>query len=41
MAYFTGANIVTDGLVLIQDAASERSYPGSGQTWHDLSGNTY
>jgi len=40
MAYFTGPNIVTDGLVLIQDAASERSYPGSGTTWYDLSGNS-
>tara|TARA_B110000483_G_C17886877_1_gene423870 strand:- start:2 stop:676 length:675 start_codon:yes stop_codon:yes gene_type:complete len=30
MAYFTGPNIVTDGLVFAYDAASERCYPGSG-----------
>ena len=30
MAYFTGPNIVTDGLVLAYDAGSARSYPGSG-----------
>ena len=33
------ANIVTDGLVLCLDAANPRSYPGSGTTWYDLSGN--
>jgi hypothetical protein len=32
-------NIVTDGLVLCLDAANPRSYPGSGSTWYDLSGN--
>ena len=37
---YVGPDIVTDGLVLIQDAASERSYPGSGTTWYDLSGNS-
>jgi hypothetical protein len=31
--------IVTDGLVLCLDAANKRSYPGSGTTWFDLSGN--
>jgi len=31
--------IVTDGLVLCLDAANPRSYPGSGTTWTDLSGN--
>jgi len=32
--------IVTDGLVLCLDAASKRSYPGTGTTWTDLkSGN--
>jgi hypothetical protein len=31
--------IVTDGLVLCLDAANKRSYPGSGTTWTDLSGN--
>jgi len=33
------ANIVTDSLVLCLDAANPRSYPGSGTTWYDLSGN--
>ena len=31
--------IVTDGLVLALDAADKNSYPGSGTTWTDLSGN--
>jgi hypothetical protein len=30
--------IVTDGLVLCLDAANPLSYPGSGTTWNDLSG---
>ena len=30
--------IVTDGLVLCLDAASKRSYPGTGTTWADLKG---
>ena len=36
---FTGPNIVRDGLVLALDAANIKSYPGSGTTWNDLSGN--
>jgi len=31
--------IVTDGLVLALDAGNTKSYPGSGATWTDLSGN--
>lgn len=31
----------TDGLVLCLDTANKRSYPGSGATWFDLSGNGY
>jgi hypothetical protein len=31
--------IVRDGLVLYLDAANQKSYPGSGTTWMDLSGN--
>ena len=31
--------IATDGLVLCLDAGNVRSYPGSGSTWYDLSGN--
>ncbi len=34
-----GPDIVTDGLVLSLDAANPLSYPGSGTTWNDLSGN--
>jgi len=30
---------VKDSLVLYLDAANHRSYPGSGTTWYDLSGN--
>ena len=33
--------IVTDGLVLCLDAASKRSYPGTGTTWTDRSANGY
>ena len=34
-----GKSIVTDGLVLHLDAANKKSYPGSGTTITDLSGN--
>ena len=30
---------VTDGLVLCLDAGNAKSYPGTGTTWKDLSGN--
>ena len=39
MAFQRGPNIVTNGLVLALDAANPKSYPGSGTTWRDLSGN--
>jgi hypothetical protein len=39
MAYFHSPRIVTDGLVLLLDAANTKSYPGSGTTWFDKSGN--
>jgi hypothetical protein len=32
-------SIVRDGLVLHLDAANVKSYPGSGSTWFDMSGN--
>jgi len=38
---FTGPNIVQEGLVLALDAANPKSYPGTGTTWNDLSGNGY
>ena len=37
VAYYGG--IVKDGLVLNLDAAKRDSYPGSGTTWRDISGN--
>jgi len=39
MALSHNPKIVTDGLVLCLDAANPKSYPGSGTTWFDLSGN--
>ena len=33
-----GPRVVTDGLVLALDAGDTNSYPGSGTTWSDLSG---
>jgi hypothetical protein len=39
MSAIGGPNIVDDGLVLALDAANVKSYPGSGTTWLDLSGN--
>ena len=39
MAGKSGPDIVENGLVLCLDAANKLSYPGSGTTWTDLSGN--
>jgi hypothetical protein len=39
MATNYNPSIVTSGLVLHLDAANTKSYPGSGTTWSDLSGN--
>jgi hypothetical protein len=36
---FGAPSIVTNGLILNLDAANNKSYPGSGTTWTDLSGN--
>jgi len=36
---YDGPDIVESGLVLALDAANSKSYPGSGTTWTDLSGN--
>ena len=41
MAIAYNPRIVTDGLVLSLDAANTKSYPGSGTTWTDLSGEGY
>ena len=40
MAIHYNVRTVTDGLVLALDAANTKSYPGSGTTWNDLSGNS-
>jgi hypothetical protein len=40
MAFNRGPKIVTNGLVLALDAASQNSYPESGTVWTDLSGNS-
>jgi len=39
MSCSSGPDIIQDGLVLCLDAGSKRSYPGTGTTWSDLSGN--
>jgi hypothetical protein len=39
MAVGYNPRLVTDGLVLALDAGNTKSYPGSGTTWTDLSGN--
>ena len=39
MGIARGPKIVTSGLVLTLDAADKLSYPGTGTTWRDLSGN--
>jgi len=39
MGFYRGPKIITEGLALFVDAASRRSYPGSGTTLFDLSGN--
>ena len=39
MGCSSGPDIVEDGLVLCLDAASKRSYLGTGTTWYDTSGN--
>jgi hypothetical protein len=37
---YTGPHIVTNGLIFGIDAASERSYPGSGTNWTDIVGDS-
>jgi hypothetical protein len=39
MAVFSGPEIANNGLVLHLDAANSRSYPGTGTTMIDISGN--
>ena len=39
MSFSTGWTMPTEGLSLLLDAANVKSYPGSGTSWYDLSGN--
>ena len=41
MALVHSPSIVLNGLISYWDAANIKSYPGSGTTWSDLSGNRY
>ena len=38
MSFGNGPSIVTNGLILALDANDLNSYPGTGTTWYDLSG---
>ena len=40
MGFYRGPSIIKDGLVLYLDAGNVKSYPGSGTTWFDRSGNS-
>jgi hypothetical protein len=37
----SATDVITEGLVLKVDASNPSSYPGTGTTWFDLSGNDY
>ena len=41
MAVLNGPGIITNGLILNLDAVDKNSYPGSGTSMFDLSGNNY
>lgn len=41
MSFSHSPRIATSGLVFYLDAANPQSYPGSGTSWRDLSGNGY
>jgi hypothetical protein len=41
MAVFSGPEIINTNFRMYLDAANSRSYPGTGTTWTDLSGNGY
>jgi len=40
MGFSRGKNIIEDGLILLLDAGSTRSYPGSGNVWRNLARKT-
>ena len=39
MSTYSGAEISNKGMILYLDAANKKSYPGSGTTFYDVSGN--
>lgn len=39
MAFYQGLSHITNGLQIMLDAGNTASYPGTGTTWTDLSGN--
>jgi hypothetical protein len=39
MSYYNGPRIIPDGLQLCLDAGNKKSYPGTGTSWVDISGN--
>jgi len=39
MAFYRGPRIITDGLIMYLDAGNTKSYPGTGTSWYDISGN--
>ena len=41
MGAFSGPEIVRNGLLFCLDSTNSKSYPGSGTTWFDLTGNNY
>jgi len=41
MAVIVSPNVSPEGLMLSLDATNLRSYPGTGNTWYDVSGNNY
>jgi hypothetical protein len=41
MAVIVSPNVSPEGLMLSLDATNPRSYPGTGNTWYDVSGNNY
>lgn len=41
MSVISGPNTIKEGLIFSLDAANPASYPGSGTTWYDTSGNGF
>ena len=39
MAFHYSPKVPTEGVKLVLDSYNQKSYPGSGNTWYDLSGN--